>query len=198
MEHLNSLISAFAENLAKQKRTLEADQPDKARIQNANDAIQAQQELLIELQKRETIREQHRAVAGLRVELETSRSVAEQIGEAVEKVGSRFQRQLIQEAELPVEGLQYEGGQFYWDGTALDNLSSSKALRLAVQVARKLACKTKLICIDGAELLDDESYSALRAEIGEDGYTYFITKVGEAFVQNTNDQVITMKAGVAV
>jgi len=100
-------------------------------------------------------------------------------------------------AKLPIEGLTYKDENFYLDGSTIENLSSSKAMKLAVAIARTLAGPTKLICIDGAELLDDETYEALRNEIDNDGFTYFITKVGEAF-DHPADKVVTMKQGQAV
>jgi energy-coupling factor transporter ATP-binding protein EcfA2 len=86
-------------------------------------------------------------------------------------------------------------GGFTVDGTPVDNLSSSKVLRLAVGVARKLAKKTKLICIDGAEALDNQNFAALHQEIENDGFTYFITKVGSPFAGGPNDTVIPMENG---
>ncbi len=67
---------------------------------------------------------------------------------------------------------------------------------LAVSVARKLAKATKIICIDGAEALDPETWQALRTEIDADGFTYFVTKVGEAFTfGKLDDRRIKMDHG---
>lgn len=101
---------------------------------------------------------------------------------------------LMATAEMPVTGLQYVDGQFLIDGVTVDNLSSSKALRLAIGVARKLAKKNRVICIDGAEMLDQETYEAFREEIEGDDFVYVLTKVGDAF-PHKNDKVFEMDKG---
>lgn len=121
---------------------------------------------------------------------------AEKLDVCVYLLGNDFKSELMKRTALPVAGLTYEDGQFLLDGDAIDNLSTSRALRLAVGIARKLAGPAKIICIDGAELLDAESYAALRSEIEGDGFTYFITKVGEAF-EHPGDTVTVMNGGVA-
>lgn len=133
-------------------------------------------------------------VADLEAEAAGAEMTAEKISKVVDSLGSSFRSALMSKTELPIPGLTYENDQFFLDGSSIDNLSSSKSLQLAVAVARKLAGQTKLICIDGAEMLDEESYKALRSEIGSDGFTYFITKVGEPFA-NAGDQVVRMAAG---
>ncbi len=57
--------------------------------------------------------------------------------------------------------------------------------------------RTKLICIDGAELLDSDAYESFRKEIEGDGYTYFLTKVGDAYPY-PNDKVLKMDKGQVV
>ncbi len=69
-------------------------------------------------------------------------------------------------------------------------------MKLACSLARVLAKKTKVICLDGAEALDEATYAQLHAEIENDGFTYFVSKVGEAFKSET-DTVIKMSGGVA-
>lgn len=116
------------------------------------------------------------------------------LNSAVATLGPEFKSELLKGADLPMPGLTYFDGHFFLEGSSIDNLSSSKALKLAVNVAKKLAAKTKIICIDGAEQLDVDNYDALRKEIEGDEFTYFMTKVGDAFPSAT-DKVVTMEAG---
>jgi hypothetical protein len=101
----------------------------------------------------------------------------------------------MQKAELPVTGLEFKDGEFYLDGSSIDNLSSSKLLKLSIAIARNLAGKAKIICIDGAELLDETTYAEFRKEIDNDGYTYFITRVGKPFSNSQTDTVVEMEKG---
>lgn len=103
----------------------------------------------------------------------------------------------MKRCNFPVEGLVYQNGRFFLDGSSIDNLSTSASIRLAVALARKLGAKTKLICLDGAEALDETSYQLLSEQIKGDGYTYFITKVGEPF-PSAGDSVVRMVEGRAV
>lgn len=132
----------------------------------------------------------------LRSAADEAKSFAEKLDGAVEAVGPAFRAKMVSEADLPIAGLEYRDGQFFLNGSSIDNLSSSASLKLAITLARRIAKETKIICIDGAELLDDESFAELRREIEGDGFTYFITKVGPAFQPHSvNDNIVTMEKG---
>lgn len=113
----------------------------------------------------------------------------------VDALRGTVKEEFMATVEMPIKGLEYKDGVFYVDGTPIDNLSSSMALRLAVSVARKLAKKTKIVCIDGAELLDQATYDSFLKEIKDDGFTYFITKVGEG---SNTENIIKMSKGQVV
>lgn len=119
--------------------------------------------------------------------------VALELTAHVNELNRPIKSELMAKSEMPIAGLEYIDGEFLVDGVKVDNLSSSRAMVMAIQIARKLAKKTKIICIDGAEALDEESFRALHKEIKGDGFTYFVTRVGHAF--STDDNVITMEKG---
>jgi hypothetical protein len=104
---------------------------------------------------------------------------------------------ILNRGTMPVQGLSYVDGKFLFEGFPVENLSTSQAMKLACGLARALAKKTKVICLDGAEALDEVSYSMLKTEIEGDGYNYFITKVGEPFKTATDDAVVEMSNGDA-
>jgi ABC-type polar amino acid transport system ATPase subunit len=114
--------------------------------------------------------------------------------EKVDALAGKVKTKLLSSAELPVEGLEYKNSEFFINGASIDNLSSSHSLKLAIAVARKLAKKTKLICIDGSELLDEEMFKTLHSEIKDDGYTYFLSKVGQAF-ESEGDKIFKIEKG---
>lgn len=119
---------------------------------------------------------------------------AEKLSAITTKLAGPLRAKLMSENPVSIQGLTYEDGQFFLDGDSIDNLSSSKSMRLAVALARTLAGPAKIICIDGAEMLDEKTYGELRDEIEGDGFTYFLTKVGLPF-EHAGDAVITMKGG---
>lgn len=170
---------------------------DAAIIQKNNELKVRLQEVkgkFAEIDRKDAIVRQHSMVAGYEEQWKKAHDFSEGLTVLVNKLNGEVQAQFMSNAEMPVAGLQYKDGSFAVDGVPIDNLSSSKALQLAVGVARKLAKKTKLICIDGAEALDEASYNALRTEIDNDGYTYFVTKVGDPF-KVAGDQVVRMQEG---
>ncbi len=130
-------------------------------------------------------------IAELEADYTKAQSFAETLTSRLDQFAA-IKEEVMAASEMPVKGLKFEDGAFTVAGTPIDNLSSSMALRLAVAVARKLSKKTKIICIDGAERLDENTYGELLAEIKDDGFTYFITKVGTG---SPDANIITMKSG---
>ncbi len=156
------------------------------------EAMLAQHRLCDEYDKRV------KQVADFGEEFRKAKEFANILTSSVEALAGEIKYRLMSEVDMPVEGLKYVDGEFFVNETPVDQLSTSGALKLAIGVARKLAKHTKLICIDRAEALDEESFAALREEIADDGYTYFLTKVGEHMNPvGPNDRVIRMENGAA-
>ncbi len=148
-----------------------------------------------QVDKYESVQKQKGMVENMKADWDKAQSVADGLSKKVEALGGPVKKKLMASAEMPVDGLEYKDGSFLVDGVLVDNLSSSKAIKLAIGVARKLAKKTKIICLDGAEALDEQSWLSFKAEIQDDGFVYFVTKVGAAF--DGGDKVISMDNGVA-
>lgn len=144
----------------------------------------------------ESIKKQELMVKAIESEYLEAKTLTERLTEIVNKLRTGLKKELVAESDLPVKGLSYDGDEFYLDGSSINNLSSSKAMVLAVGIARKLSKKVKLICLDGAERLDEETYKGLREEIKDDGFSYFVTKVGDSFKYD-GDGVVKMETGKA-
>lgn len=181
--------------IADHKKKIEDVVPDQTKIEAAQKQKSNAQLLLTQIAERDALNQKRDYVASVRVEAEKSQEFWQALENTVVYLGKPFQEELMAKAELPVPNLTYTEGQFFLDGSSIDNLSSSKSMRLAIAIARKLAGPAKIICLDGAELLDPETYEALRAEIENDGFTYFITKVGVPF-DHPGDTVTKMEAGM--
>lgn len=132
-------------------------------------------------------------VEAMKSEASKAKDMADSLSAKVQMISKDVKAKVMSDVEMPIAGLEYSNGEFLVNGIRVDHLSSSQAMVMAVKIARKLAKKTKVICVDGAEMLDAESFKALHDEIKDDGYTYFVSKVGDAF--ETNDNVITMQHG---
>lgn len=145
----------------------------------------------------ESIAKQKAQVETLKEEHKQAEDHAKKLTWIVDSLHGPVKHKLMAQVEMPVKGLEYDAGHFLVDGVPLENMSGSSSIALALGIARRLAKKTKLICLDGAEALDEGTYATLRTEIEGDGYTYFLTKVGEPFPSET-DKVVEMQGGKAV
>lgn len=101
--------------------------------------------------------------------------------------------EILATAEMPIDGLTMQDGQFLVNGVAIENLSASQTMKLAVGIARKHAKKTKIICCDGLELLDEANYKAFMEEIQKDDFHYVITTCRGG--DPAYGQVLEMKSG---
>lgn len=140
-------------------------------------ALQAAKDALAELEgKREVVYTVKRANE-VREELTTAMQDAEKLDVVVKKLTKEVPEDLIKKAELPVEGLTIAGDDILINGVSIDNLSSSEQLKFGLQVVRALNGKLKVICVDGIETLDKESFAFFLKEIEGDDFQYFVTRV---------------------
>ena len=172
--------------------------PDQAVIAAQNTSIQLAMEQLTENATIRGYEGRVRNVETLEATAQKAAQFAKELSASVERVGAPFRSRLIERAKLPIEGLTYEGDEFKLDGCSIDHLSTAEAMKLAIAVARVVAGPTRLICIDRAESLDQESYNQLVEITKDDGFQYFVTKVGEPFSGATkSDRVVKMTEGNA-
>lgn len=78
-----------------------------------------------------------------------------------------------------IKGLSIDGDEVLLDGVALDQLSGQERLFFAVEVARRLNAKSKLLCVDGLEVLDAEHRKAFIEQATKDGYQLIATRVAD-------------------
>ncbi len=115
----------------------------------------------------------------VRAELSTATEEAEKLDVIVKKLTKEVPEDLIKKAELPIEGLVIDGDDIKINGVSLDNLSASEQLKFGLQIVRALNGEFKVICIDGIETLDKESFEFFLKEVENDDFQYFVTRVGD-------------------
>jgi energy-coupling factor transporter ATP-binding protein EcfA2 len=143
----------------------------------------------------EQVEKVRKMVSAMEKDYNAKQAIAKAFTEKVEVLSGPLQSKLMAAAEMPIAGLEYRDGKFLVEGVQVDNLSTAKAMLLAVGIARKLSKTSKVIVIDGVEALDKETFEAFRKEIAGDGFTYVLTKVGEPFAAKGEDVVINMDEG---
>lgn len=140
-------------------------------------ALQAAKDALASLEgKRELVFTAKRAEE-VRGELTTAMEDAQRLDGIVKKLTKEVPEDLIKKAQLPVEGLTIEGDDILINGVSLDNLSSSEQLKFGLEIVRALNGEFKVICVDGIESLDKESFEFFLKEAENDDYQYFVTRV---------------------
>lgn len=95
------------------------------------------------------------------------------------KYARKLPAELLKKIKLPVEGLGINDEmQITIDDLPIDNLSTSRQLRLALDIAKATCGPLKMICIDRFESLDEDQRQLL-LDIAENDteYQYFITLV---------------------
>jgi AAA15 family ATPase/GTPase len=113
----------------------------------------------------------------VRAELTTVMKEAERLDAVVTKLTKEVPADLISKAKLPIEGLTISGDEILINGVNIDNMSSSEQLKFGLQIVKALNGDFKVICVDGIESLDKESFEFFLKEIENDDFQYFVTRV---------------------
>jgi len=101
--------------------------------------------------------------------------------------------ELLQQIKLPIKGLGINDQmQITIDKLPINNLSTKRQLKLAIDIARATAGPLHLICIDRFESLDADERKMFFEEIANDDYQYFISQV-----TNGDLSVETLEGSVA-
>lgn len=140
-------------------------------------ALQAARDTLAALEsKRELVYTVKRADE-VRGELDVAVQEATRLDSIVKRLAKEIPDDLIAKANLPIEGLVIEGDDIKIGGVSVDNMSTSEQLKFGLHVVRALNGEFKVICVDGIEALDKESFEFFLNEVKDDDYQYFVTRV---------------------
>jgi len=91
---------------------------------------------------------------------------------------------LLAEADA-IPGLSIDGDTITLDGRDIEKLSSAEQMRFAVDIAKRLNGKTKLLLVDGLERLDPDSMERFLADATSGGWQVLATRVaaGERVIE---------------
>lgn len=115
-------------------------------------------------------------VERLKATLYERETVANNLNECVE-IARKKPTELIKNAVMPIKGLGIENGVITIDGLPIKNLSTSRQIKLALDIAKATSGELKLINIDKFESLDKEQKDIFISEANKDDFQYFITEV---------------------
>lgn len=96
----------------------------------------------------------------------------------------RYKSDLL--SSLPIPGLEVRDGEVFRDGVPFDRLNTAQRVRIAFEIAKLRAGELRLICLDGMELLDEDSLAELRSQAEQADVQLFVTRVqGKEFAVET-------------
>lgn len=153
-------------------------------------AIGAAKDTLAKLESQRQIVFTVKRADEVRNELSTAMQEADKLDNVVKRLSKEIPEALISKAKLPIDGLTISGDDILINGVNIDNLSSSEQLKFGLQVVRALNGDFKVICVDGIESLDRESFEFFLKEVENDDFQYFVTRV-----EGTSPHSITVDDG---
>lgn len=139
--------------------------------------IKAAEDSLVTLESQREIFYKVKHADDVRTELSEAIKEADRLDGIVKALTKQIPDALIAEAKLPVEGLSVVGDDILVNGVSIDNMSSSEQLKFGLQIVRALNGEFKVICVDGIESLDADSFAFFLKETENDDYQYFVTRV---------------------
>jgi len=113
----------------------------------------------------------------LRTELKTKKANANRLDNCVALARTK-PAELMKKAKMPVKGLGVNDEmQITIDGLPIKNLSTSRQIKLALDIARATAGPLKLICIDRFESFSPKNQKVALEEMRKDDFQYFVSTV---------------------
>lgn len=82
-------------------------------------------------------------------------------------------------SNLPISGLEVKNGDIYRDGVQFDRLNTAQKVDIAIQVASLRAKGLGVVCVDGLECLDPDTWEAFKSAAVSSGLQLFVTRVSE-------------------
>jgi exonuclease SbcC len=80
-------------------------------------------------------------------------------------------------AKLPIDGLEIIDGQIYRHGVIFDRLNTAQQMDIAIEVAKLRAGEIGVVCVDGLERFDNDTYELFKNKMMESNLQLFVTKV---------------------
>jgi len=82
--------------------------------------------------------------------------------------------------ELPIQGLEIRDGEIYCKNIVFDKLNTAEQVKIAVEVAKLRANELGIICVDGIERLDKDTFDVFKNKAIESGLQMIVTRVGDS------------------
>lgn len=87
---------------------------------------------------------------------------------------------------IPIEGLEIKDGEMLLDGIPFETVNEAKRIQFCLTVAGMRESELPLVCVDGLEALDHESFDLFQKEAKKTNMQFFVTRV-------TDDEKMNVK-----
>lgn len=145
------------------------------------------------LTKARELQDKHDAAASVAME---AAETAKRFKDLVELFRDGIPKLLLEEADLPVEGLSIDEDTILIDGVPLHQLGTSRQIRLGVLIAHALNPRSAFVLVDGAESMGSKDRKALADTAAELGLQLIMTIVDPEAVPSAG--VTVMRNGEKV
>lgn len=82
-------------------------------------------------------------------------------------------------ANLPIKGVEVRDGEVYVEDIPFDRVNRARQIRVALNVARLRAGQLGLVCVDGLESLDAETFAQFEKAAEKSGLQFVVNRVAE-------------------
>ena len=115
--------------------------------------------------------------------IEQNRLSSEQLTERIAALDS-LKVDLLR--NIPIEGLEIKDGEMLLDGIPFETVNEAKRIQFCLSVASMRNPDLPLVCVDGLEALDNNSFKLFQDEAKKTNKQFFVTRV-------TDDQEMSLK-----
>jgi uncharacterized protein YdcH (DUF465 family) len=134
---------------------------------------------MTELQKQKDHINDVEKLTTLRQEYVGAREESARLDKIVQTLSVDVPGQLMKRINLPVKDMVIADDGLLVDGKGFDLLSGQEQVDIAIGIAKAMAGKLKIVCVDGIEKLDDDAYALfIKAAETDKDFQFFTTQVG--------------------
>jgi recombinational DNA repair ATPase RecF len=133
-------------------------------------AARAQLALLPQIENQRVILRQHRAKA------EKAHAESKQLTEALARLDA-LKLELMEQS--PVKGLEIRDGELYFRNVPWSRVNTGEQVKVALKLAKHRAGELPLVCVDGLESLDPQTFDAFLRSAPKTGLQFVVTRVSE-------------------
>jgi hypothetical protein len=134
---------------------------------------------ILEAKQKQTLKEKYDKAQEIKKEVDTLDAQSKNLTGIIDKLRKDIPAQIVKDAQIPIPDLRIDGDTIYIGEKSLDNMSTSEQIGVALQMVRELNkdAKLKVLFLDRAESLDDETFAEFVKQIEGDDFCYFLTFV---------------------